>query len=175
MAVVGRIARPHGIRGQVIVNPETDFPARAVSAGRRAVRETCGSGRARTSETVSTSRRPSAFHQRAAGHRIRGRRRHERGGGAGRDANCACRSIGWRRCRRERSTGTTWSAARWTRRTARTSGRSPTWRARSAAAGSWSSTATGRGADSAGGGDLPVDRSGARSGSSSSRRKGCSN
>jgi 16S rRNA processing protein RimM len=26
MAVVGRIARPHGIRGQVIVNVETDFP-----------------------------------------------------------------------------------------------------------------------------------------------------
>jgi 16S rRNA processing protein RimM len=26
MAVVGRIARPHGIRGQVIVNLETDFP-----------------------------------------------------------------------------------------------------------------------------------------------------
>lgn len=26
MALVGRIARPHGIRGQVIVNPETDFP-----------------------------------------------------------------------------------------------------------------------------------------------------
>ncbi len=25
MAVVGRVARPHGIRGQVIVNPETDF------------------------------------------------------------------------------------------------------------------------------------------------------
>jgi 16S rRNA processing protein RimM len=25
MAVVGRIARPHGIRGQVVVNPETDF------------------------------------------------------------------------------------------------------------------------------------------------------
>ena len=25
MVVVGRIARPHGIRGQVIVNPETDF------------------------------------------------------------------------------------------------------------------------------------------------------
>jgi 16S rRNA processing protein RimM len=25
MAVVGRIARPHGIKGQVIVNPETDF------------------------------------------------------------------------------------------------------------------------------------------------------
>ncbi len=26
MAVVGRIARAHGIRGQVVVNPETDFP-----------------------------------------------------------------------------------------------------------------------------------------------------
>ena len=26
MALVGRIARTHGIRGQVIVNPDTDFP-----------------------------------------------------------------------------------------------------------------------------------------------------
>jgi 16S rRNA processing protein RimM len=26
MAVVGRIARAHGIRGQIVVNPETDFP-----------------------------------------------------------------------------------------------------------------------------------------------------
>jgi 16S rRNA processing protein RimM len=26
MALVGRIARPHGIRGQLIVNPDTDFP-----------------------------------------------------------------------------------------------------------------------------------------------------
>jgi len=26
MAVVGRVARPHGIRGQVIVNVDTDFP-----------------------------------------------------------------------------------------------------------------------------------------------------
>jgi 16S rRNA processing protein RimM len=26
MAVVGRIARPHGIRGQVVVNLDTDFP-----------------------------------------------------------------------------------------------------------------------------------------------------
>jgi 16S rRNA processing protein RimM len=25
MVVIGRVARPHGIRGQVIVNPETDF------------------------------------------------------------------------------------------------------------------------------------------------------
>jgi 16S rRNA processing protein RimM len=26
MALVGRIARAHGIRGQIVVNPETDFP-----------------------------------------------------------------------------------------------------------------------------------------------------
>ncbi|PWT85963.1 MAG: 16S rRNA processing protein RimM [Blastocatellia bacterium] len=33
MAVVGRIARPHGIRGQVIVNVETDFPEKRFQAG----------------------------------------------------------------------------------------------------------------------------------------------
>jgi 16S rRNA processing protein RimM len=33
MAVVGRIARPHGIRGQVIVNPETDFPGERFHTG----------------------------------------------------------------------------------------------------------------------------------------------
>ena len=33
MAVVGRIARPHGIRGQVIVNPETDFPVERFHPG----------------------------------------------------------------------------------------------------------------------------------------------
>ena len=33
MAVVGRIARAHGIRGQVIVNPETDFPDERFHAG----------------------------------------------------------------------------------------------------------------------------------------------
>jgi 16S rRNA processing protein RimM len=26
MALVGRVARPHGIRGHVVVNPDTDFP-----------------------------------------------------------------------------------------------------------------------------------------------------
>jgi 16S rRNA processing protein RimM len=26
MAVVGRVARPHGLRGQMILDPETDFP-----------------------------------------------------------------------------------------------------------------------------------------------------
>jgi 16S rRNA processing protein RimM len=33
MAVVGRIARPHGIRGQVAVNVETDFPHERFQAG----------------------------------------------------------------------------------------------------------------------------------------------
>jgi 16S rRNA processing protein RimM len=33
MALVGRIARAHGIRGQVIINPETDFPAERFRPG----------------------------------------------------------------------------------------------------------------------------------------------
>jgi 16S rRNA processing protein RimM len=33
MAVVGRIARPHGLRGQVILNAETDFPEERFQPG----------------------------------------------------------------------------------------------------------------------------------------------
>lgn len=33
MAVVGRVARPHGIRGQVVVNPDTDFPDERFAVG----------------------------------------------------------------------------------------------------------------------------------------------
>ena len=33
MAVVGRVARPHGIKGQFVVNPETDFPEERYSVG----------------------------------------------------------------------------------------------------------------------------------------------
>ena len=33
MALVGRIARAHGLKGQVIVNPETDFPDDRFQAG----------------------------------------------------------------------------------------------------------------------------------------------
>jgi 16S rRNA processing protein RimM len=33
MAVVGRIARAHGLRGQVIVDPETDFPEERFQPG----------------------------------------------------------------------------------------------------------------------------------------------
>ena len=33
MVLVGRVARPHGLRGQVIVNPETDFVEERYKAG----------------------------------------------------------------------------------------------------------------------------------------------
>lgn len=33
MALVGRIARPHGIHGQVFVNPDTDFPEERFAVG----------------------------------------------------------------------------------------------------------------------------------------------
>jgi 16S rRNA processing protein RimM len=33
MALVGVVARPHGLRGQVVVNPETDFPDDRFRAG----------------------------------------------------------------------------------------------------------------------------------------------
>jgi 16S rRNA processing protein RimM len=33
MVLVGRIARPHGIRGQVVINPETDFVEERFRAG----------------------------------------------------------------------------------------------------------------------------------------------
>jgi 16S rRNA processing protein RimM len=35
MVLVGRIARPHGIRGQVVVNPETDFVEDRFTSGAR--------------------------------------------------------------------------------------------------------------------------------------------
>ena len=33
MAVVGRVARPHGLRGDVVVKPETDFVAERFRPG----------------------------------------------------------------------------------------------------------------------------------------------
>ena len=43
MAVVGRVARPHGIRGQFFVNPDTDFPEERFGVGARlfAIRDGC--------------------------------------------------------------------------------------------------------------------------------------
>ena len=55
MVTVGRIARPHGNRGQVIVEPETDFPRRAVS--RRARRcSRCADGTRSSADASRSSR-----------------------------------------------------------------------------------------------------------------------
>ena len=53
MAVVGTIARAHGIRGQVIVNPETDFPEQRFHAGAELFIERGGQVK---TLTVSTAR-----------------------------------------------------------------------------------------------------------------------
>ena len=37
MVLVGRIARPHGLRGDVVVNPETDFVEERFRRGRDAL------------------------------------------------------------------------------------------------------------------------------------------
>ena len=53
MVLVGRIARPHGVRGQVIVNPETDFvDDRFVSGATMWVR----SGQREESLTIASAR-----------------------------------------------------------------------------------------------------------------------
>lgn len=56
MVLVGRIARPHGVRGQVIVNPETDFPAERFAAGNVLIVEQAG---AQTERRIASVR----FHQ----------------------------------------------------------------------------------------------------------------
>jgi 16S rRNA processing protein RimM len=48
MALVGRIARAHGNRGQVIVNPETDFPDERFRKGAELFIERAGGVRALT-------------------------------------------------------------------------------------------------------------------------------
>lgn len=52
MAVVGRIARAHGIRGQVILNVETDFPEERFRAGAELFIERAGHVEALTITTV---------------------------------------------------------------------------------------------------------------------------
>ena len=56
MAVVGRIARAHGIRGQVIVNPETDFPERRFKPGAKVFAMRDGAGGGLASLIVTTAR-----------------------------------------------------------------------------------------------------------------------
>jgi 16S rRNA processing protein RimM len=52
MALVGRIARAHGIRGQVIVNPETDFPDERFQPGAELFIERAGGLETLTVTTV---------------------------------------------------------------------------------------------------------------------------
>ena len=131
MALVGRIARAHGIRGQVIVNLETDFPEERFRPGAELFVERDGDDRGADADERPVSAGPS-------GHRDCGRRDDERRRGAGGTASCGCRSSGLRRCRAARSTGTTWSAAGSRRRPANVGrhGRE-TSKARWAAAGWW--------------------------------------
>jgi 16S rRNA processing protein RimM len=56
MAVVGRIARPHGIRGQVVIDPETDFPAERFQAGAELFVRRAGDGRQAELLVVTTAR-----------------------------------------------------------------------------------------------------------------------
>lgn len=45
MVLVGRVARAHGNRGQVVVNPETDFPEERFQRGREVLTRQAGSVR----------------------------------------------------------------------------------------------------------------------------------
>jgi 16S rRNA processing protein RimM len=56
LILVGRVARAHGNKGQVIVNPETDFPAERFAEGNRLVVEHAG---ARSERRIASVR----FHQ----------------------------------------------------------------------------------------------------------------
>jgi 16S rRNA processing protein RimM len=48
MVLVGRVARPHGIRGLVVVNPETDFVAERFQPGARLWTQVAGEGQTLT-------------------------------------------------------------------------------------------------------------------------------
>jgi 16S rRNA processing protein RimM len=52
LILVGRVARAHGNKGQVIVNPETDFPGERFAAGRVLVVEHGGRSMERTIASV---------------------------------------------------------------------------------------------------------------------------
>ena len=56
MAVVGRIARPHGIRGQVVIDPETDFPAERFRPGAELFMRRRGESGGPESMVVTTAR-----------------------------------------------------------------------------------------------------------------------
>jgi ribosomal 30S subunit maturation factor RimM len=77
MAVVGRIARAHGNRGHVIVDPATDFPEERFKPG-----SVLQIRAARGAPSVSSRERPVP--SRAADYRARGHRHDERRRGVGR-------------------------------------------------------------------------------------------
>jgi 16S rRNA processing protein RimM len=52
MAAVGRVARVHGLRGQVVINPETDFPASRFQPGQLVYRA-AGDGEAQALRVTS--------------------------------------------------------------------------------------------------------------------------
>jgi 16S rRNA processing protein RimM len=52
MSLVGFVARPHGVTGQVVVNPETDFPSERFQPGSEVYVNRAGRVEALTLETV---------------------------------------------------------------------------------------------------------------------------
>ncbi len=56
MAVVARVARPHGLRGEVVLNPETDFPDERFQPGSRVFAQSAGIVRAMVIRSAWTLR-----------------------------------------------------------------------------------------------------------------------
>lgn len=56
MAIVGRIARPHGLRGEVVIDPETDFPEARFRAERVVFARRSGHVEALTIDSVRFQR-----------------------------------------------------------------------------------------------------------------------
>ena len=82
--VVGRVARPHGIRGYVIVNPETDFLEQRFRVGEVLLVARAGA------EPVSRRILSVRFHQRRPILELEGIRSEERR--VGKECSLTCRS-----------------------------------------------------------------------------------
>ena len=68
MVLVGRVARPHGLRGQVVVNPETDFVEERFR-GRRDVLDAVGPRRRAADDRVGAGAERPAGGRRSTGSR----------------------------------------------------------------------------------------------------------
>ena len=102
-ALVGRIARAHGNRGQVIVNPDTDFVEERFRVG--SILRTWRDGR--SEELRVTAYRLHLGRPVIALEGVETMDDAE----AMAASSCESRPASWRRCPRGPSTGTTWSAA----------------------------------------------------------------